>query len=112
MAELSIETRTANNIPIIDLRGEVDSYNSPTLRERMIGLIEAGNANLILNMRGVDYIDSTGLGTLVVGLKRATERGGGIRIICSNEQILKVFSMTGLVKVFSIFDDEDAALSA
>ena len=112
MAELLIETRTERGVPIIDLRGEVDSYNSPTLRDRMIHLIEGGNAVLVLNMRDVDYIDSTGLGTLVVGLKRATERGGAIRIICNNEQILKVFSMTGLVKVFAIFDDETAALSA
>jgi len=90
----------------------VDSYNAHLLKDRMVRLIEGGSSNvLVLNMRGVEFIDSTGLGALVVGLKRATERGGGIRIICRNEQILKVFAMTGLVKVFSIFDDETAALS-
>ena len=112
MAELKIETRTERGVPIIDLEGDVDSYNAHVLRDRMVHLIEGGNGVLVLNMRGVDFIDSTGLGALVVGLKRATERGGGIRIICRNEQILKVFWMTGLVKVFSIFDDEAEALSA
>ena len=112
MAALIIETRMERGVPIIDLDGDVDSYNAHDLRDRMVNLIEGGNGVLVLNMRGVDFIDSTGLGALVVGLKRATERGGGIRIICRNEQILKVFTMTGLVKVFSIFDDEAAALSA
>jgi anti-sigma B factor antagonist len=111
MADLLIETRMVDTTPVLDLTGEVDSYNSPKLRERMISLIDSGSQNLIINMAGVDYIDSTGLGTLVGGLKRASERGGAIRIICPNEQIYKVFNITGLVKVFPIFDSEQAAFS-
>ena len=111
MADLKIETRMVDGKPVLDLTGEVDSYNSPRLREKMVSLIDAGNAELIVNMTGVDYIDSTGLGTLVGGLKRASEKNGAIRIICPNEQIYKVFNITGLVKVFPIFDNETAALS-
>lgn len=109
MADLVIETRTIDGTPVLDLSGEVDSYNSPKLRERMVALIDQGSAHLVINMGEVDYIDSTGLGTLVGGLKRATEKGGTIRIICPNEQIYKVFHITGLVKVFPIFDNESAA---
>ncbi len=111
MADLVIDTRTANGKPVLGLSGEVDSYNAPRLREKMLALIEAGTPDLIIDMSGVDYIDSTGLGTLVAGLKRATEQGGSIRLICPNEQIHKVFTITGLVKVFPIFDDEAAALA-
>lgn len=111
MADLKIDTRLVNGTPVLDLTGEVDSYNSPKLREKMVSLIDEGNADLIINMTGVDYIDSTGLGTLVGGLKRASEKNGAIRLICPNEQIYKVFNITGLVKVFSIFDNEAAALS-
>jgi anti-sigma B factor antagonist len=110
MADLHIATRTINDTPILDLTGEVDSYNAPKLREQMIGLIDAGNPNLIVNLSGVEYIDSMGLGTLVGGLKRASEKGGGIRIICPHEQIYKVFSITGLVKAFPIFQDEAGAM--
>jgi anti-sigma B factor antagonist len=111
MADLKIDTRSVNGKPVLDLTGEVDSYNSPKLREKMVSLIDEGNPDLIINMTGVDYIDSTGLGTLVGGLKRASEKNGAIRLICPNEQIYKVFNITGLVKVFSIFDNEAAALS-
>ena len=87
MADLKIDTRSVNGKPVLDLTGEVDSYNSPKLREKMVSLIDEGNPDLIINMTGVDYIDSTGLGPLVGGLKRASEKSGSIRIICPNEQI-------------------------
>lgn len=111
MADLKIDTRMMDGNAVLDLAGEVDSYNSPKLREKMVSLIDEGHSNLVINMTGVDYIDSTGLGTLVGGLKRASEKNGAIKIICPNEQIYKVFSITGLVKVFSIFDNEQAALA-
>jgi len=111
MADLSIETRMIESVPVLDLTGEVDSYNSPRLREKIVSLVDQGNANLVINLSGVDYIDSTGLGTLVGGLKRASERGGTISLICPSEQIYKVFHITGLVKVFPIFDSEEAAFA-
>lgn len=112
MADLVIETRIQDGKPVLDLTGEVDSYNSPKLRQKMVALIDEGNLELVINMAGVDYIDSTGLGTLVAGLKRASEKNGTIRIICPNEQIYKVFSITGLVKVFPIFNSEQEALAS
>lgn len=54
MADLSIETRMVEAVPVLDLVGEVDSYNSPKLRERLTGLIDGGSANLVINMAGVD----------------------------------------------------------
>jgi anti-sigma B factor antagonist len=111
MADLVIGLRTVEGTPVLDLNGEVDSYNSPKLREKMVTLIDDGQSNLVINLSGVDYIDSTGLGTLVGGLKRASEKGGAIQIICPNEQIYKVFSITGLVKVFKIFDNEQAVFA-
>ncbi|MES2460099.1 MAG: STAS domain-containing protein [Armatimonadota bacterium] len=111
MADLVIGLRTVEGTPVLDLNGEVDSYNAPKLREKLVTLIDDGQARLVINLSGVDYIDSTGLGTLVGGLKRASEKGGAIKIICPNEQIYKVFSITGLVKVFQIFDNEQAVFA-
>ncbi len=112
MADLVIGLRNVNGVPVLDLNGEVDSYNAPKLRERMVSLIDEGQTKLVINLSAVDYIDSTGLGTLVGGLKRASEKGGEIQIICPNEQIYKVFSITGLVRVFHIFDSEQAVFAA
>lgn len=112
MADLTIEKRTVQGTSVLDLTGEVDSYNAPKLRETMVALIEDGNADLILNLTGVDYIDSTGLGAMVAGLKRATEHGGSVRIICPNLPIYKVFQITSLIKVFTIYDSEQGAFGS
>ncbi len=108
--DLSINVRRDAAVPIIDLSGEVDAYTSARFREAMIDVIEAGTASLIVNMMKVEYIDSSGLGALVGGLKRSSEHGGKILIVCDNIQIKKVFEITGLEKVFHIHDVESDAV--
>ena len=108
--DLLISVRNDGSVPIIDLSGEVDAYTSARFREAMVDLIETGAANLIVSMMKVEYIDSSGLGALVGGLKRSTEKGGKILIVCDNPQIRKVFEITGLEKVFPLYDVEADAL--
>lgn len=110
--DLLISVRTDGIVPIIDLSGEVDAYTSARFREAMVELIESGEANLVISMIKVEYIDSSGLGALVGGLKRSTERGGRIVIVCDNPQIRKVFEITGLEKVFPLYDSEADAVQA
>lgn len=104
--DLIINVRNEGAVPVIDLSGEVDAYTSARFRETMVDLIETGAASLIVSMMKVEYIDSSGLGALVGGLKRSTERGGRIVIVCDNPQIRKVFEITGLEKVFPIYEVE------
>ena len=108
--DLEINVRSEKNVPVIELNGEVDAYTSARFRETMIELIENGAANLIISMDRVDYIDSSGLGALVGGLKRANERQGRIVIVCSNPQVRKVFEITGLERVFSLYALEEDAV--
>lgn len=108
--DLTINVRHDGTVPIIDLSGEVDAYTSARFREAMVDLIESGAANLIVSMMKVEYIDSSGLGALVGGLKRSTENGGRIYIVCDNPQIRKVFEITGLEKVFPIYELEADAV--
>ncbi len=108
--DLIISVRSEGAVPIIDLSGEVDAYTSARFREAMVDLIEGGAASIVISMMKVEYIDSSGLGALVGGLKRSTERGGKIVIVCDNPQIRKVFEITGLEKVFPIFDIEAEAV--
>lgn len=108
--DLVINVRNDGAFPIIDLSGEVDAYTSARFREAMVDLIDAGAASLIVSMMKVEYIDSSGLGALVGGLKRSTERGGRIVIVCDNPQIRKVFEITGLEKVFPLYEAEADAL--
>ncbi len=110
--DLDIAVRRNGKVTTIELSGEVDAYTSARFREVMVETIENGGANLIVSMLGVEYIDSSGLGALVGGLKRASEHDGRIVIVCDQPQVRKVFEITGLEKVFTLFDTEDAAVGS
>lgn len=97
---------------VVDLSGEIDVYTSPKVKDAIGDLIDKGNYNLVINLEKVRYIDSTGLGVLIGGLKRVREHGGSVNLVCTNPQIRKIFDITGLVKIFGIYDDEDAATKA
>ncbi len=110
--DLQITVRKRGCVAVVELAGELDAYTSSRFREIMIESIEGGSANLIVSMLGVEYIDSSGLGALVGGLKRASERQGRIYILCDQPQVRKVFEITGLEKVFPIYATEDEAVEA
>ncbi len=97
---------------VVDLNGEIDVYTSPKVKDASGDLIDKGHYNLVINLEKVRYIDSTGLGVLIGGLKRVREHGGTVNLVCTNPQIKKIFDITGLVKIFGIYDDEDAATKA
>ena len=97
---------------VVDLTGEIDVYTSPKVKDAITELIDQEHYNLVINLEKVRYIDSTGLGVLIGGLKRVREHGGSVNLVCTNPQIKKIFDITGLVKIFGIFDDEQSAMKA
>lgn len=108
--ELDIRTESDGEACVIVVRGEIDVYTSSGLRERIVGAIdEEGCTDLIVDLQDVGFIDSSGLGVLVGGLRRARERGGALRLVCTRESILKTFRITGLDKVFPVFATLDEA---
>ncbi|HET7172969.1 MAG TPA: anti-sigma factor antagonist [Nocardioidaceae bacterium] len=107
--DLSLDSRAVGSRMVLDVGGEIDVYTAPRLRERLVSLINEGNYNLVLNLEAVDFLDSTGLGVLVGALKRVRAQDGSMRLVCSQERLLKIFRITGLVKVFPIFDSVAAA---
>jgi len=109
--ELSVVTRREGVRTVISVTGEIDVYTAPTLRERLNELVADGEYHLVVDMAGVDFLDSTGLGVLVGGLKRARSHDGTLQLVCDQEKILKVFRITGLTKVFPIHATLGAALA-
>lgn len=97
---------------VIELSGEIDVYTAPRLREALVSLVDAGNYRLIIDMEGVEFLDSTGLGVLVGGLKRVRSHDGTIDLVCTQGRILRIFRITGLIKVFNIHDTVDDALAS
>ena len=97
---------------VLTATGEIDVAAAPDLREQLVDLIEAGTTELVVDLEGVDFIDSTGLGVLVGAVRRARSADGDVRLVCTNSRLLKVFDVTGLDEVFTIVESVDDALAA
>ena len=110
--DLKLDHHTKEGIEIVDVEGEIDVYTAPRLRELLIELVNTGFYQLVVNMEKVEFLDSTGLGVLVGGLKRVRARDGSLDLVCTQERILKIFRITGLTKVFGIHDSVDEAIKA
>lgn len=110
--DLSLATRTEGDHTVVEVVGEIDVYTAPKLREAFIDLVAQGSYQLVIDMEQVEFLDSTGLGVLVGGLKRVRAHDGTLRLVCSQERILKIFRVTGLTKVFPIHASLDEALAA
>ncbi|MDH6111460.1 anti-sigma B factor antagonist [Kitasatospora sp. MAP12-15] len=110
--DLSLSTRTVGDRTVVEVGGEIDVYTAPKLREQLVELVNDGSYHLVVDMEGVDFLDSTGLGVLVGGLKRVRAHEGSLRLVCTQERILKIFRITGLTKVFPIHSSVQDAVEA
>ena len=110
--DLSLSTRPEGERTVVEVAGEIDVYTAPQLREQLVELVDAGRYHLIIDMERVEFLDSTGLGVLVGGLKRVRAHDGSLRLVCTQERILKIFRITGLTKVFPIHDSVTEAVAA
>ena len=111
MIEISVETRSAGGWTIIDVVGEVDVFTAPTLRERIISLVGDGKNRIVVNLEKVAFMDSTGLGVLVGGLKRVKESDGTLALAGAGGTVQRVLSVTGLSSVFPMHPTVEAATS-
>ena len=106
MAEsLLLDTRQAGDWTVVDVRGEVDLYTAPRLKTLLTDLTGSGRNRLAIEFGGVEFMDSTGLGVLISGLKRCREAGGTLALVAPTEPVRKVLGITGLDQVFTIHDD-------
>jgi anti-sigma B factor antagonist len=110
--DLTLSTRREDDWTVVVVGGEIDVYTAPKLRELLVELETAGQHRLVLDLEQVEFLDSTGLGVLVGGLKRVRAHEGSLRLVCTQERILKVFRITGLTKVFPIDGSVAQAVAA
>ena len=110
--DLSLQTREVDSRTIVAVGGEIDVYTAPKLRDKITELVAAGTYNLVIDMSEVEFLDSTGLGVLVGGLKKVRAHDGSLQLVCNQDRLLKIFRITGLAKVFVIHDTAEAALAA
>lgn len=99
-----------DNCAVLQITGEIDVYSAPQLRERVIELIASGRVNLIVDLRDVEFLDSTGLGTLVGTLRRVRTQDGSLMLVTTSERILNIFDITGLTVAFAIYPSVPEAI--
>ena len=97
---------------VIELGGEVDLYTAPEFKERLVQVIEDGKKQLVVDLSKATFIDSTTLGVLVGGVKRLRPSGGSLALVCTDQNITKIFEITGLDRVFPIHASREEALAA
>lgn len=97
---------------LIELGGEVDLYTAPDFKERMVQVIDAGRKRVVVDLTRATFIDSTTLGVLVGGVKRLRPVDGSLALVCDDQNILKIFEITGLDRVFPIHESVEEALEA
>jgi len=112
MAQIEIQTREREGIKILDLNGKLTVGGASDLRERVNEQLAAGSLQQILNLKDVDYIDSTGLGTMVICYMSVQKAGGALKLVNLNRRNLELVLLTKLSTVFPIFDDEQQAVNS
>jgi anti-sigma B factor antagonist len=110
--DLRLEVSEDDGVAVLSAFGEVDVSTAPSLRLRLVELATGGTEYAVVDLRAVEFLDSTGLGVLVSGLKRFRTLGGDLVLACFEQRILRVFEITGLTQVFGIYPSAEEAVAA
>jgi anti-sigma B factor antagonist len=110
---LSIDVRATGDgsIQLFSLGGSLDIATSPSLRAALLNAAEGEKHEIIVDLTGLEFLDSTGLGALIGAHKRASEHHGSVRLVAQEGQILRLLRITGLLDVFAVYPSVDAALA-
>lgn len=110
--EFALSTRQVGGYQVVAVSGELDVYTAPALEDALGELVAARTTDIVVDLTGVSFMDSTGLGLLIKALKWTREHDGTLRIVANTEKILKVFRVTGLDTVLPIHDSLESATGA
>ena len=110
--DLTLTTREVDGKTIVTVGGEIDVYTAPKLRDKITELVADGRYHIVIDMEAVEFLDSTGLGVLVGGLKKVRAHDGSLELVCTQDRLLKIFRITGLAKVFAIHGSAESALAS
>jgi anti-sigma B factor antagonist len=108
---LQIDVDHLNGYTVLTPQGDIDFATGPSLGEALTETLVAGQVHQVIDLVDVDFIDSTGLGALIGGRRRAHAVNGSLSLVCAEVQLLRVFQITGLDKVFPIFASVEAAVA-
>lgn len=100
--DLSVSTRDEDGRTVVAATGEVDVYTAPVLDDALSAAVTGGATRVVVDLSGVDFLDSTGLSVLVKALKRVRDADGSLDVVVTAERVNKVFRITGLDQVIPV----------
>jgi anti-sigma B factor antagonist len=109
---MRILEETSNNIGILKLTGRLDASAVKSLKENVNSLVKKDIKSIVIDLGEVDFIDSSGLGSLVSCLRLVNKETGDIRLASLQDQIRSLIELTRLHRVFQIFDDSETAVKS
>lgn len=113
MAELDLKERQAGDVTILDMSGEVRiGEGAVSLRDAIRGLADKSQKKILLNLAGVKYMDSSGVGELIANYTTVTRDGGQLKLLNLTDRIQNLLVITKLLTVFDSFDNEAEALKS
>ena len=113
MAELEVNQRQAGDVTILDMNGAVRiGEGSITLRDAIRGLADEGKKKIILNLAGVNYVDSSGIGELIANYTTVSRQGGQLKLLNLTDRIQNLLVITKLLTVFDAYEDESEAIKS
>ena len=105
------EESAASGTHVMNVRGEIHVSTAPRFAQRLQEAIDRGNTQIVLDLSGVEFIDSTGLSVLLNGLRRINQLHGRLALVCANPTVLRLFQITSLDETFEIFAERPAAFA-
>lgn len=110
---LQIREREVEGIAIVELDGRlIVGYEASGLRKRLLGFVDEDRVNVVLDLKGVEFIDSTGLGTLVMAHSTMKQAGGAAKLLHLSKRHIELLILTRLTTLFEVFEDEADAINS
>ena len=109
---MDIDVTQASGVTVVSPRGDIDMATVDEVRRTLAGLIDGGQSRVLMDLGGVGYMDSSGMGALVAAMKQARAAGGDVRLCALQDDVRGIFEMTRLIKVMSIHPTREEALAS
>jgi anti-sigma B factor antagonist len=110
--DFSVNVRQADGVFLVDVTGRLTSFETRAFQEMIQDLLKRGQANIILNLTGLDYLDSSGIGELVHSYMSVVKSGGAMKVVGLAPKVEEILKVTQLYQVFPEFPDEASALES
>jgi anti-sigma B factor antagonist len=112
LVNFSVHVRQTDGVSLVELSGRLTSFESKAFREMIHGLLRQGHSNIVLNLTGLEYLDSSGIGELVRNYMSVVKKGGAMKVVGLAPRVEEILKVTQLYQVFPEFPDEASALES